>query len=285
MATTRNGFKCGLLMISCGFLAGCEALPQDAIGGIGRTVFGDVVNTAAATASAQVVRETADTLCASDSTMCRNITTVAIAGFTEAFTRELARSDVRRMTEARDRSIETGEAQEWENPETGASGQVQTRQIAPRPPEPTPVTVKKDRLQSLPMMDAVGEQYIVTARNGANVRGGPGTEYAVTDRLAGEERVQAIGKVRDEDWYLVGRGAVGIGYVIGDLIERWTPPESEPIGTAPEPPAADADDVAVVRVDMGADCFSTTNKVTLGNGKTEEAVVTSCRTPDGWVQV
>jgi uncharacterized protein YgiM (DUF1202 family) len=280
---TRRLAGRGLLILCAGITAGCETLPEDAIGGIGRTVFGDVVNTAAATASAQMVRETADSLCSGDGAMCRNITTVAIAGFTESFTRQLARGDVRRMSEARDRSIETGEPQDWENPDSGASGQVQTRQIAPKPPEPTPVKVRKDQLQSLPMMDAVGEPYVVTARNGANVRGGPGTDYPVTDRLAGDERIHAIGKVRDEDWYLVGRGQVGIGYVIGDLIERWTAPATEPI--APPRPAPDPQEVAEVQVEMGADCFSTTNKVTLANGRTEEAVVTSCRTPDGWVQV
>jgi uncharacterized protein YgiM (DUF1202 family) len=140
------------------------------------------------------------------------------------------------------------------------------------------------------MMDAVGEPFTVSSSGGANVRGGPGTSYEVVDRLAGSEQVTAIGRVRDDDWYLVGRGSVGIGYVFAELLEPWVAPADESLDEAlaqgtGAAAAPDEVDVAEVDVEMAAECFTTTQTVTLANGDTEEATLTSCRTPDGWAQV
>jgi uncharacterized protein YgiM (DUF1202 family) len=271
--------------LAMGVLAGCESLPEGALGDIGRSVFGDVANTAATTASMEAIRSTADRMCSDDNTMCRNLTMTAMSGFTASFLERLAESDVREINEARNISIETGEPQVWENPQTGASGRVESTPAPPRAPEPTPVKVKKDRLQSLPMMDAVGAPYVVVSRSGINVRGGPDTDYSVVDRLQGNERIQAIGKVRDADWFLVGRGSVGIGYVFADLIEPWSPPSEQPLDASLPSDVEDDADVDEVAVAMGAECFTTTQQVRLADGTTEEATVTSCRTPNGWAQV
>jgi hypothetical protein len=267
------------------FLSACESLPEGALGDIGRSVFGEVAGTAAASASLEMIRSTTDRMCSADNAMCRNLTMTAMSGFTQAFMESLTESDVRQINDARQASIDTGEPQVWENPETGASGRVESRPAEPKAPEPTPVRVKRDRLQSLPMMDAVGEPYVVISRSGINVRGGPATDYAVVDRLQGEERIQAIGKVRDDDWFLVGRGSVGIGYVFADLIEPWTPPPQQPLDNIMPSETADETEVDEVAVEMGAECFTTTQTVSLADGTTENATVTSCRTPNGWAQV
>jgi hypothetical protein len=39
------------------------------------------------------------------------------------------------------------------------------------------------------------------------------------------ERVNVIAKVKDWDWFVVGKDGVGIGYVTGDMLTR-TPPRS-----------------------------------------------------------
>jgi uncharacterized protein YgiM (DUF1202 family) len=279
----------GLALLLAGgwLLGGCESLQDGSLGQLGQDVFGNVMGEAAGSASVKMVRETADSMCRTGDDMCRNLTTTAMTGFTQAFIKQLQASDVRRINEARDRSIATGEDQTWENPETGASGKVSSEPAPPRPAQPTPVTVKKDQLKSLPMMDAVGEPYVVTASGGANVRGGPGTSYAVVDTLGSQEKVQAIGKVHEADWYLVGRGSVGIGYVFGNLLDRWTPPKDQPLdespGSAEESPPSE--DVTEASVDMASECYTTTQTVTLANGTTEDAKVTSCRTPNGWTTV
>ncbi len=229
-----------LLLAGGALLGGCDSLQDGSLGQIGKDVFGNVMGEAADSATVKMITDTADSMCKAGDAMCRNLTTTAMTGFTEAFIKQLKTSDVRRINDARERSIATGEDQTWENPETGASGKVSSQPAPPRPPQPTPVKVKKDQLKSLPTMDAVGEPYVVSASGGANVRGGPGTSYAVVDKLAGSEKVQAIGKVHDANWYLVGRGSVGIGYVFGDLVERWTPPKDESPERAPEPAAGAA---------------------------------------------
>lgn len=281
----RIEFRMTALAAALLWVGGCESLPEGALGSLGG-VFGDVVDTAAATASVKMIRDTADSMCSSNNEMCRNLTMTAMSGFTEAFIEQLTQSDVRRINDARERSITTGEDQTWENPETGATGRVSSQPAEQRPPEPTPVKVKKDRLESLPAMEAVGERFVVNAGAGINVRGGPGTDYAVVDRLEAQEQIQGIGKVLNEEWYLVGRDSVGIGYVFGELLEKWTPPPQESLDDALEPAQPPpAEDVAEVSVDMASDCFTTTQTVTLASGATEEATVTSCRTPDGWVTV
>ncbi len=277
---TLAGCVVGLLS-----LGGCESLPEGAMGDFGR-VFGDVIDTAAGTASVRMVRDTADSMCSPGNVLCRNVTIVAMSGFTEAFIEQLTQSDVREINEARERSIATGEDQVWRNPQTGAFGEVSSAPAEPRPPAPTPVKVKRDRLESLPLMDAVGEAMVVDAEGGANVRGGPSTDYEVVDRLSENERVRAIGKVRDADWFLVGRDSVGIGYVYGDLLERWVPPPGERLAEAPRPAeSVPTEDVAEVDVEMASECFTTKQTVTLANGESEAATVTSCRTTDGWVTV
>lgn len=278
----RQVFRVALLAGGAFAVYGCETLPEGALGDIGRDVFGEV----AGSASVKMIRDTADSMCSSGDAMCRNVTMTAMSGFTEAFIKQLSQSDVRQINEARDRSIASGEEQTWENPETGASGTVATQPAEQRPPEPTPVKVKRGRLKSLPVMEAVGEPYVVDAAGGVNVRGGPSTDYEVVDRLEDAERIRAIGKVRGEDWYLVGRGSVGIGYVFGDLIAPFTPPEDEPLDEALDvEDEAAGEDVAQANVDMASDCFTTTQTVKLASGATEEATVTSCRTPNGWATV
>lgn len=280
----RRHTSAGCVVVSL-LLGGCETLPQEGLGDFGK-VFGDVFDTAAGTASGRMIRNTADSMCSPGNVLCRNVTVVAMSGFTEAFIRQLTQSDVREINEARERSIATGEDQVWQNPQTGAFGQVTSEPAEPRPPAPTPIKVKRDRLESLPMMDAVGETMVVGAEGGANVRGGPSTDYEVVDRLDASERIRAIGKVRETDWFLVGRDSVGIGYVFGDLLEPWSPPAEEPEDEAP--PAVESapeEDVAQVDVEMASECFTTKQTVTLANGESEAATVTSCRTPDGWVTV
>lgn len=269
-------------------VAGCESLPQGTFDDFGKSVLGGVMGTAAASASIEMAQKAAEQMCSSGNATCRNLTMVTVTGFTESFIDRLTQSDVRKMDEARRISIQTGKTEEWKNPETGASGTVTSVPAEPKPPEPTPVKVQKDRLESLPVMVAIGEPFVVANAGGANVRGGPGTAYEIVDKLARNERIKAIGKVRDDDWYLVGRGEVGIGYVFGELIEPWVAPPDATLdeALAEEPaPAAPAQEVDEVQVQMASQCFTTTQRVTLANGKSEEATVTSCRTPDGWVQV
>lgn len=278
-----------LTLVAVLLAGGCETVSEDGgLGDFGRTILGDVVNTAAATASVEMVRETADSVCDADDDMCRDLTMVTMSGFSETFIRKLSEGDVRRINEAREASIRSGETEEWSNPETGASGRIRSEPAPPQPPQPTPVKVKRDRLESLPMMNAVGQPYTVIRGGGANVRGGPGVGYQVVETLGTGEKVTAIARVQDQPWFLVGRDDVGIGYVFEAALAPWSEP-AEPApaeAPAPEPqPEPAPAEVAEVEVEMASECFTTTQTVTLAGGETEQAEITSCRTPNGWAQV
>lgn len=265
-------------------LASCESTGT---GGIVESVMGQVMGDAARTSmgtmTATAAMSTAQGICGSGSWgMCETMTATMVTGFSTEFVKRMSQDDVKRAADARDESIRTGAPQTWSNPDSGASGVVETAAAPPQPPTPTPVKVRKDRVMSdaLPVMDAVGEAYLVASARGANVRGGPGTDYAVVESLKPQEQIDAIARVRGQDWFMVGRGQVGIGYVAGSLIAPV--PKQTAVAPVPAPPA---EEVQEVQVTLAAECYTTKQKVTLGDGTAEEATVTSCRTPNGWAQV
>jgi uncharacterized protein YgiM (DUF1202 family) len=135
-------------------------------------------------------------------------------------------------------------------------------------------------VQTFPMMDAVGDLYLVTAAGGARVRNGPGLGFGTVEVLPNGTEVTAIAKVRDDNWFLVGLGNVGKGYVSGSLIGK-APTVVPKQRVAEQPPAQ----VEEVQVSMSAECYRTKQWVQLADGTSEEAMITSCRTPNGWSQV
>jgi uncharacterized protein YgiM (DUF1202 family) len=274
-------------MVSCVVLLALSGCESTGTGGVFDAVMGQVVGDATRTGvgsmTASAAAVSAQELCGSTGWgMCQQMTTTMVTGFSAEFVKRMTTSDVKAAAVARDESIRTGQPQQWRNPETGASGTVETAPAPAQPPTPTPVKVQKARVapDALPPMDAVGEEYVVSGARGANVRGGPGTQYAVVDSLAAQERIRAIARVRGQDWYLVGRGTVGIGYVAGSLIAP-----APPVLSAPPPVEPAPEQVEEVQVQIAAECYTTRQKVTLADGTSEQATVTSCRTPTGWAQV
>ena len=273
-----------------GLLNGCDTTGGNSVlgsvmGQVGGNVAGTVMQrTVGAVATSAPVATATREVCGSDSWgLCHNVTATMLAGFSDEFVKRMSQEDVRQAAEARDRSLRDGQPQVWRNPESGASGTVETKKAESIPPKPTTVSVQENRVdvEKLPIMDAVGEPYQVVSDKGANVRGGPGTTYSVVESLKAKEAITAIAKIRGEDWYMIGRGNVAIGYVFGNLIgpRNFAEPVASAATTAP--PAAVKD----VQVTMASECYTTTQRVTLKDGTSEEAKVTSCRTPNGWAQV
>jgi uncharacterized protein YgiM (DUF1202 family) len=214
--------------------------------------------------------------------LCRNLTGVLVASFTEEFIERMTRKDLEKAAEARDQSIKTGEPQVWSNPDSGASGTVESKPAESLPPVPTPIEVEETVEVSAPIMNAVGETYVVKASEGAEVHRGPGAGFPTVMTMPAGERFNAIAKLQEDNWYLAGQGSVGKGYVDGDLIESAPVMLEEP---APVPAPKAVAETREVEVAMTAECYTTSQSVSLADGTTEEATVTSCRTPDGWVQV
>jgi uncharacterized protein YgiM (DUF1202 family) len=269
-----------------GLLSGCDTTTMGSVmGQVGNTVTGTVMQrTVGAVATSAPVSNATRELCGADSWgLCHNVTATMLVGFSDSFVKRMTQDDVRQAAAARDRSLQDGQPQVWNNPESGASGIVETKKAESRPPQPTTVSVAQNGVdvEKLPIMDAVGEPYQVVSAKGANVRGGPGTTYSIVESLKTKEAITAIAKIRGEDWYMIGRGNVAIGYVFGNLIgprdfSETVPPVAAPVAATP------AKDVQVA---MASECYTTTQRVTLKDGTSEEAKVTSCRTPNGWAQV
>ena len=280
-------------VVAIGLLtSGCETdggMIGSVMGKVGGSMAGDVMQrTAGVVATSAPIGKATRELCGSDSwNVCHNATAVMLAGFTDEFIKRMSQEDVRQASDARDRSVRERTPQTWKNPESGASGTVESKPAESRPPKPTTVTVAQDQVETdkLPIMDAIGEPYQVTASKKVNVRGGPGTDYSVVDSLAPKAQITAIAKVRDAAWYMVGRSNIAIGYVLGDLIgpRDFETPTPAPTTAPAAPPAAVPS--KEVQVPMASECYTTTQRVTLKDGTSEEAKVTSCRTPNGWAQV
>ena len=272
----------------------CTACNTTDTGGILGQVFGQAANSAATQAvgqgmgtiaSSPAVASATQNLCGADAWgLCRNMTSQVLTGFTDEFIKKMTREDVSQAAAAREQAIASGQTQSWSNPQSGASGTVTSKPAPPKPPAPMQIKAVPGSIGTPPEMVAVGERYTVTGAKGANVRGGPGTSYGVVTSLAANEQITAIGKTKAGDWFMVGRGDVAIGYVAASLIQKAanlipTTPASTP---PPPPPPANVEQQQVV---MSAECFTTTQTVKLGDGTSQQAQVTSCRTPNGWAQV
>jgi hypothetical protein len=283
----RSGLALFLLLMS-------SACTTDQAGGVVGQVFGQAANSAAQQAvghsmttimASPAVASTTRGLCGSDSWgICHNMTAQVLTGFSEEFVRRMTQDDVRMAANAREEAIATGSTQTWNNAQSGASGTVVSQPAAPRPPAPVKVSVQPGVVGNPPEMEAVGEPYVVKGGKPINVRGGPGTTYDVVGSLAPNERIKAIAKVKGSDWYLVGRGDIAIGYASGSLLQR-ADLFAAPASTPPPPAAPPPSNVEQVNVVMSAECYTTTQTVRLGDGTSQEAKVTSCRTPNGWAQV
>jgi uncharacterized protein YgiM (DUF1202 family) len=290
VAIMRRDLRLTLGVLMCVVLGGCKTTEGGGglLGDVGRKVLQDEASRRGAGSvgavtgrAAQAANlEAADGVCGEGgSIFCRNLTGTLAASFTAEFIEQMTREDLQKAAEARKKSIETGEPQVWENPESGASGRVETKAATSRPPEPTQIRVEEPVEMTAPIMDAVGEPYVVMASGGANVRRGPGTGFPVATKMASGERFNAIARLQDANWYLVGKGSVGKGYVSGDLIAP------APVQLDDSPPPEQEAASREVEVAVAAECYTTTQSVTLADGTSENATVTSCRTPTGWVQV
>ncbi len=135
-------------------------------------------------------------------------------------------TDTARAQAATKKALETGQAQVWSNPRTGASGRIDVVSSSYGPPVAGDSLRFERNIQQLPSYDAVGADY--TARSTANLRSGPSTSGTVVGKLSTGERVEILGAVPGSNWLLVGRNGYGTGYVSASLLtaSNYGPPPS-----------------------------------------------------------
>lgn len=166
----------------------------------------------------------------------------------------------------------SGQTQRWSNPETGASGTATVTGTSSSA-EQTQVAVLKDRVETVPPLDLIGEPFRV--RSQANVRGGPGTDYKVVDSLAGGSTVTVIGSVQGEPWYMIGQGGAASGFVSQSLLQRAP-------AAAPASLGRPAGPVETVTVAAERECRTVEQTVVLANGDEATETIRACQGPNGW---
>jgi len=127
-------------------------------------------------------------------------------------------TDTALAQQATQKALETGQAQTWSNPRTGASGRVDVLSSSYGPPISGSALRFERGVQALASYDAVGGDY--SARSTANLRAGPSTKSAVVGKLSAGERIEVLGGAPGSNWVLVGRGGYGAGYVAGSLLSQ-----------------------------------------------------------------
>jgi surface antigen len=201
---------------------------------------------------------------------------VAGAYIGQTIGRMLDEQDRQRLAQSTYNTLQTGQPQSWHNPETGVRATTTVKQSTTQQQQ-VQVKVLKDKVKTVPPMEFVGEEY--SANKNVNVRGGPGTDYVVVDKLTAGEHINVVGKVAGKPWYMISRGGVGSGFVYTSLlatvpVENWTVAQSEaPVATT---------NVQTAAVNATRDCRVVSQEVTLGNGQTATEDVTACRGPNGW---
>lgn len=180
--------------------------------------------------------------------------------------RRMQESDRRGLARTTATAIDSGQSQTWVNPDTGVRTEVQV--------EDASFGSTRGRLAEAPPLEMINEFYV--ADTSSNVRGGPGTEYAIVDQLETNEHVAVIGRVVDDDWYMVSRNGQGYGFVYAPLLKR----------AANQPQDGNA-----IRANAGDDfggtqlaqpeCTLVTQKVTMPDGQTASEQFRACRNEDG----
>lgn len=195
----------------------------------------------------------------------------------------LDEKDKQRLAQSTQQTITTGAPQAWSNPETGVSVKTEVKQTVSQQQQ-VQIPVLKDKVQQVPPLEFIGEDY--TATKPANVRGGPGTDYAVVSKLTAGQNTRVVGKVVNQPWYMVSENNVGSGFVAVDLLKAngaatvaakpATPPAPP---TAPATPAAE---ISQATVAGSSECRVVQQQVTLKDGQTTTEDVKACRGPNGW---
>ncbi|MCC5869293.1 MAG: SH3 domain-containing protein [Gammaproteobacteria bacterium] len=189
----------------------------------------------------------------------------------------LAERDRQRLAQSTGETIMTGEDQEWSNPETGVTARTTVKETVVETRE-REIPVLKDRVQRVPPLEFIGAEYRTVANS--RVRGGPGTDYVIVETLPAGTRTEVLGRVIDEDWFMISRDGVGNGFVATRLLEPAAPDADHKPASAPT--TAPAGEVVRASVESAETCRVVTQQVTTASGHSEARDIKACRGPAGW---
>lgn len=182
--------------------------------------------------------------------------------------------DKQRMQEVTQKAIITGKDQSWTNPEAKTRGSA--RVVSTRTKEePVKVKVLKKKVTQVPPLEMLGQTF--RAVKTADLRGGPGTDYEIVGNLTTGRVVNAVGKVRNQDWYLVSEDGVGSGFA--EVASLEPAPNEVPIVSQGQ---ATNSDVSEQEVTANRVCRKIEQSVSLPDGSSHSDTIDACQGPNGW---
>lgn len=183
--------------------------------------------------------------------------------------RELSKDDQAGLADATQTALETGENQRWKNPDTGVNARV------------TVSDGSIGRVRELPVVELINGYY--ETQSNVNVRGGPGTEYAILHRIESGQRIPVIGQVSGSDWYMVADHGAGAGFMHAPLL-YWDPVQPAS-NNAIRDASATGHAIRSYALDEQS-CRVIDQSVVLPDGTTRTRQFRACRRKDGnWTEV
>ncbi|MFK7733711.1 MAG: SH3 domain-containing protein [Pseudomonadales bacterium] len=170
----------------------------------------------------------------------------------------------------------SGQNQEWTDPETNSRNTIRVVETDQRN-QPVSIMVDRNSMAEIADIDLIGETYSVV--KGSNIRGGPGTNFAKVGGVAAGNRINVVGKVRGEPWYMVSRNGIAYGYIYEPLVK----PQSASIVTEPiKQPPETLGSVETVVVAASQECRTVEQSVASNEGETFTETMTACKGGNGW---
>lgn len=187
----------------------------------------------------------------------------------------LDEQDRQRMAQVTQQAATTGQTRTWTNPENNTRGVARVTATQTKV-EPVKVKVLKKKIKKVPPLDMIGQTYLVEKRS--NLRGGPGTDYEIVGSLAANKAVNVVGKVKQNDWYLISHDdGVGSGFVYSSLLK----PAPNEVPSAPDTQTHE-NDIAEQQVVADRVCRNIEQSVTLADGATHTENIEVCQGANGW---
>lgn len=175
-------------------------------------------------------------------------------------------------------SAQDGQSVNWRNPDNGVSAKITPSNSRV---EDRLVTVNRDkRVVAPPRMILIGKTF--EAVKNANLRAGPSTRHEIIGSLRTGEAFDAVGRLRDSDWILVGQGNRSIGYIFGPL--------AQPAAVSKTPELRKAVNLDEIKLDKNVisdqvavktECRTINYDVTTKDGRAVRENFDACKGSDG----
>lgn len=184
----------------------------------------------------------------------------------------LSEKDRQGINRATSKAMNSGKSTRWDNPDSGVHTQIKVEDLSG--------SNLKAPLTQLPPIELINAYYLPTSD--INVRGGPGTDYAISHLIEKGRAVPVAGRVRDSDWYLIAESGRASGFLYAPLM---TYAPMQPVSSN-----AIRDASAIAQpgryAAINRSCRIITQQLSLRSGSQDSAQFKACQQANGsWVKI